>query len=52
MDTLHDPNLSVKLRVYDILAKDLGFDIINNNGKIDETLITLKTKFFIDERFP
>ncbi|HOM66363.1 MAG TPA: hypothetical protein PK591_11180 [Ignavibacteriales bacterium] len=46
LDTLHDPNLSVKLRVYDILAKDLGFDIINNNGKIDETLITLKNKIF------
>lgn len=45
-DTLYDPNLSLKLKVYNILAKDLNLDVINNNGKIESTLTILKGKYF------
>jgi len=31
-DTLHDPTLALKIKVYKILSKDLGIQVIDNNG--------------------
>lgn len=37
-DTLHDPNLALKVEVYRILAKDLNIEILDNNGDFLSTL--------------
>lgn len=36
-DTIFDPHLNDKIHVYKILAKDLNIELINNNGKINNT---------------
>lgn len=43
-DTLHDPNISVKIEVYKILARDLGLEIVQNNGDIADTVKLLYEK--------
>lgn len=50
LDTLHDPNLSLKINIYGILAKDLNFEVLNNNGEFESTLTILKEYFVNNER--
>jgi len=40
-DTLHDPNLALKVEVYRILAKDLNIETLDNNGDFMPTLENL-----------
>ena len=33
-DTLHDENLALKIKVYDILSRDLNLKVIDNNRSL------------------
>jgi thymidylate kinase len=44
-DTLYDPQLTKKLKIYNILANDLNLTVINNNGAFDEVKKEILTLF-------
>jgi thymidylate kinase len=45
LDTLHDPNLSIKIEVYSILAEDLNLQSINNNNPINHVFNQILLEF-------
>lgn len=42
LDTLHDPNLFLKIKVYRILANDFNIITLDNNGSFEFTLNNLR----------
>ncbi len=50
-DTLHDPNLALKIKAYRILSKDLNIETLDNNSEFSSALEKLKNKYFsMDDR--
>ena len=49
-DTLHDPHLSNKIKVYLILASDLSLTKINNNRNQSEVRLEIFEELGLDER--
>lgn len=47
LDTRYDPNLGLKIEVYRILAKDLGLELLNNNGEFEITFKKILGKYLI-----
>lgn len=44
-DTIYDPNLNLKLKVYEILAEDLNIETLDNNSDFLTTFEVLKRKY-------
>ena len=49
-DTLHDPNLSNKIKAYSILASDLNLTKINNNHNQSEVRLEIFEELGLNER--
>lgn len=47
-DTLHDPNLALKIRVYRILANDLGLELLDNNNDFQIAFGKIRNRYLMN----